>query len=532
MNEIYTDLCVMKEDLKTTFNIGTYFDNSPGQNRWERILLTKGVSGSGKTVMTQKFTLDWAEGKANDNVQFVFPFTFRELNLLKEKRYSWIELLHQSFPDTKEAGICNFDQLPIVFIFDGLNEYLFSLDFTNNEILTSVNDEASVDVLLTNLITGRLFRSASVWITTTPEAACQIPPEYVDTVTEARGFTDSQMEEYFRKTFRDKKLAGRIISDIKASRRLKTRCQIPVMCWMIVTMLEGVMETDDTQLPHTLTETYIRFTLDPKVASLKRYGAPEKSVLLSLGKLAFQQLQKGHLIIRQEDLRECGIGVRDASVYSELLPHIFQEDCGLGHDRRFYFLHMSFQEFLAAVYVFVTFVNTGVNLLPEDPLTPKQSELLTEHSAERRLYQSAVDKALPSPNGHPGLFLHFLVGLLMKRNQAHLQYLLQSTLESNQDTVRYIRSKIRENPTPEQCINLFHCLNELTDHSLEEEIQRYVTSCSLSSTKLTPAQWDSLVFILLSSEKELDVFDTQKFSAPVEGLERLLPLVQASTTAL
>lgn len=532
MNESYTDLCVTKEDLETSFNICTHFENSPGRNSSERILLTKGVSGSGKTVMTQKFTLDWADGKANNNVQFVFPFTFRELNLLKEKRYSWIELLHQFFPDTKEAGICNFDQLPIVFIFDGLNECLFSLDFTNNELLTSVNDEASVDVLLTNLIMGRLFRSASVWITTGPEAACQIPPQFIDIVTEVRGFTDSQMEEYFRKTFRDKKLAGRIITSIKASRRLNTLCQIPVICWIIVTMLEGVMETDATGLPNTLTEMYICFTLDPKLASLKSYGAPEKSPLLSLGKLAFQQLQKGHLIIRQEDLRECGIGIRDASVYSELLPHIFQEDCGLDQDRRFYFLHMSFREFLAAVYVFVSFVNTGVNLLSEDPLTPKQSELIAERSTEIQLYQSAVDKALQSPNGHLGLFLHFLVGLLMKTNQAHLQHLLQSSLESNQDTIEYIRSKIRENPTPEQCINLFHCLNELNDHSLEEEIQRYVTSCSLSSTKLSSAQWASLVFILLSSEKELDVFDTQKFSAPEEGLKRMLPLVHASRIAL
>lgn len=532
MNEIYTDLHVMKEDLGTTFYIGTHFEKSPGHNRSRRILLTKGVSGSGKTVMTQKFTLDWAEGKLNNNVQFVFPFAFRELNLLKEKRYSWIELLHHSFADTKEAGICNFDQLPIVFIFDGLNEYLFPLDFANNEILTSVHDEASVDVLLTNLIMGTLFCSASVWITTTPEAACRIPPEHVNVVAEVRGFADSQMVEYFRKTFRDKKLAGRIIANIKASRRLNTLCRIPVICWIIVTMLEGVMETDDTGLPDTLTEMYIRFTLDPKLASLRSYGAPEKSPLLSLGKLAFQHLQKGHLIIRQEDLRECGTGVRDACVYSELLPHLFQEDGGLGQGRRFYFLHMSFQEFLAAVYVFVSFVNTGVNLLSEDPLTPGQSEPIAERSTERQLYQSAVDKALQSPNGHPGLFLHFLVGLLMKSNQVHLQHLLQSSLESNQDTVQYIRSKIRENPTPEQCINLFHCLNELNDHSLEEEIQRYVTLCSLSSTQLSPAQWDSLVFILLSSEKELDVFDAHKFSAPVEGLKRLLPLVQASTIAL
>ncbi|KAF1381116.1 hypothetical protein PFLUV_G00171160, partial [Perca fluviatilis] len=177
-----------------------------------RTVLTKGVAGIGKTVLTQKFTLDWAEGKANQDIQFIFPFTFRELNVLKERKYSLVELVDYFFSETKEAGICRFEEFQVVFIFDGLDECRLPLDFLNTEILTDVTESTSVGVLLTNLIRGNLLPSARLWITTRPAAANQIPPECVDMVTEVRGFNDPQKEEYFKKKFRDEEQASRLIS--------------------------------------------------------------------------------------------------------------------------------------------------------------------------------------------------------------------------------------------------------------------------------------------------------------------------------
>uniref|UniRef100_A0A3Q1FQ16 NACHT LRR and PYD domain-containing protein n=1 Tax=Acanthochromis polyacanthus TaxID=80966 RepID=A0A3Q1FQ16_9TELE len=73
---------------------------------------------------------------------------------------------------------------------------------------------------------------------------------------------------------------------------------------------------------------------------------------------------------------------------------------------------------------------------------------------------------------------------------------------------------------------------ELNDRSLVEEIQQSLRSGSLSTDKLFPAQWSALVFILLSSEERLDVFDLKKYSASEEALLRLLPVVKASNKAL
>ncbi|XP_078032439.1 uncharacterized protein LOC144467503 [Epinephelus lanceolatus] len=531
---------------ETTIRQEDIFKASPGRDEPIRTVMTKGVAGIGKTVLTQKFTLDWAEDKANQDIQLTFPFTFRELNVLKEKKYSLVELVHHFFTETKEAGICRFEEFQVVFIFDGLDECRLPLDFHNNEILTDVTQSTSVDVLLTNLIRGKLLPSARLWITTRPAAANQIPPDCVDMVTEVRGFTDPQKEEYFRKRFRDEEQASRIISHIKTSPSLHIMCHIPVFCWITATVLEDVMKTrEEGKLPKTLTEMYIHFlVVQTKVKNIKYDGGAEtdhhwspesRKMIESLGKLAFDQLQKGNLIFYESDLTECGIDIRAASVYSGVFTQIFKEERGLYQDKVFCFVHLSVQEFLAALHVHLTFINSGVNLMEEQQTTSWWSKVFKDKPNLKYLHQSAVDKALQSPNGHLDLFLRFLLGLSLQTNQRHLRGLLRQTgssSQTNQETVEYIKKKINQDLSAERSINLFHCLNELNDRSLVEEIQQSLSSGRLSTDKLSPAQWSALVFILLSSEEDLDVFDLKKYSASEEALLRLLPVVKASNKAL
>ncbi|XP_039459237.1 NACHT, LRR and PYD domains-containing protein 12-like, partial [Oreochromis aureus] len=567
LNEIYTELYITEggtaevndehevrqietasrkpDRPETTIRQEDIFKASPGRDEPIRTVLTKGVAGIGKTVLTQKYTLDWAEDKANQDIQFIFPFTFRELNVLKDEKFSLVELVHHFFTETKEAGICSFEDFQVVFIFDGLDECRLPLDFHKTTILTDPRQSTSVDVLLINLIRGKLLPSARLWMTTRPAAANQIPPDCVGMVTEVRGFTDPQKEEYFRKRFRDEEQASRIISHIKTSRSLHIMCHIPVFCWITATVLEDVLVTKEgRQLPKTLTEMYIHFlVVQAKVKKVKYDGGAEtdphwspesRKMMESLGKLAFDQLQKGNLIFYESDLTECGIDIRAASVYSGVFTQIFKEERGLYQDKVFCFIHLSVQEFLAALHVYLTFINSGLNLLEEQQTTSMLSKLISKPNLQS-FHQSAVNKALQSPNGHLDLFLRFLLGLSLQTNQTLLRGLLTQTgssSQTNQETVQYIKEKLSENLSAEKSINLFHCLNELNDRSLVEEIQQSLRSGSLSTDKLSPAQWSALVFILLSSEKDLDVFDLKKYSASEEALLRLLPVVKASNKAL
>ncbi|XP_076143373.1 stonustoxin subunit beta-like isoform X1 [Alosa pseudoharengus] len=91
-------------------------------------------------------------------------------------------------------------------------------------------------------------------------------------------------------------------------------------------------------------------------------------------------------------------------------------------------------------------------------------------------------------------------------------------------TVRYIKKMIRV--SPERTINLFHCLNELGDHSLEKDINRYMNSAD-ENKNLTPAQCSALAYLLLMSATDVE-FDLKKYLRSDEGLRRMLPVVKVS----
>ncbi|XP_076865251.1 NACHT, LRR and PYD domains-containing protein 3-like isoform X2 [Brachyhypopomus gauderio] len=523
---------------ETPIKCSDIFRPLPGQDKVIRTVLTKGVAGIGKTVSVQKFILDWSERNVNQDVLFIFPLPFRELNLMKEKQLSLVQLLHCFFPETHELKPTHYTYYKILFIFDGLDECRLPLDFQNNENLWDVTESTSVDVLLTNLIKGNLLPFALLWITSRPAADSQIPPEYIDQVTEVRGFSGPQKEEYFRKRISDQILANRIISHVKSSRSLYIMCHIPVFCWIAATVLERMLgEAESGEIPKTLTQMYTHFLIFHIKHKDQKYDQKSdidphqtRKHVLALGKLAFQQLEKGNLIFYEEDLSNSDID-GDLSVYSGMCTQIFREEVVLHLGKVFSFVHLSVQEFLAALYTFITFISSNINVLQQQHpglVINKLSVFLN----------SAVDKALQSQTGHLDLFLRFLLGLSLESNQTLLQGLLTQTgssSDSKEETVEYINEKIRENLTPEKSINLFHCLNELNDHSLVQEVQTYLRrrgGTRLRGSSLSPAQWSALAFVLLNSEEELDEFDLRKYDPSEECLLRLLPVVKASRKAI
>ncbi|XP_056593056.1 NACHT, LRR and PYD domains-containing protein 12-like isoform X2 [Triplophysa dalaica] len=554
VNEIYTELYITEggsEELNHEHEVrqietasrrhtetqGTHikcndiFKGLPGQDKHIRSVLTKGVAGIGKSVSVQKFLLDWAEGKANQDLHFIFPLAFREMNLMKNTNISLTDLLHQFFIHTTRLKTSrDLNVYKMAFIFDGLDECRLPLDFSNNPSLFDVTERASVDVLLTNLIKGNLLPSALIWITSRPAAANQIPPECVHRLTDVRGFNDPQKDEYFSKRIKDPSLAAGIIRHVKSSRSLYIMCHIPVFCWISATVLQRMLSEAESpaEIPKTLTQMFTHFLMfHIKLKSQKYDGKCEvdlqqaRKTLVSLGKLAFQQLEKGNLIFYEDELKEYDIDVREASLYSGVCTQILREEFGLNLGKVYSFVHLSVQEFLAALFVFLS------------------SSAQTSSGRWTDLLKSEVDKALQSENGHLDLYLRFLLGLSLESNQTVLRDLLPQTERSSDSTqqsvTEYIKMKIRENPSPEKSINLFHCLNELNDHSLVDEILTYLNRrddwCRLSGVSLSSAQCLALVFVLLNSDQELDEFELKRYYPSEECLLNLLPVVKASRKA-
>ncbi|XP_043092479.1 NACHT, LRR and PYD domains-containing protein 12-like [Puntigrus tetrazona] len=560
LNEIYTELYITESQRRennnehevsqietqsrreatedTAIKCSDIFRPLPGQDKDIRTVLTKGVAGIGKTVSAQKFILDWAEGKENQDVQLIFPLPFREFNFMKDKTLSLSDLLHVFFPETKEMEISS-DEYKVLFIFDGLDECRLSLDFKSKVNLCNISESASVDVLLVNLIVGNLLPSAFIWITSRPAAADLVPSECVHRVTEVRGFNEPQKEEYFRKRISDQSLANRIISHLKSSKSLFIMCHIPVFCWISATVLEKILSRAETgEIPKTLTQMYTHFLiLQTNIKHEKDYEKKmtDEDIILKLGKLAFRQLVKGNLIFYDDDLRECGIDVTEASVYSGLCTQIFREELSLFQGEVFCFVHLSLQEHLAALYVHLSFTNKKRNVVDQIQQKSFFNVFFNEIRPLSELHQRAVDEALQSKNGHLDLFLRFLLGLSVESNQTLLRKLLTQTGScsyNKRETVQFIKEKIRENHSSEKSINLFHCLNELGDDSLIQEIQGYLKSGKIREIKLSSSQWSALVYVLLTSEQKMDVFDLKQFVGKQhtgdEVLQYLLPVVKES----
>ncbi|XP_048011631.1 LOW QUALITY PROTEIN: NACHT, LRR and PYD domains-containing protein 3-like [Megalobrama amblycephala] len=506
--------------------------------RRNRKVLTMGKAGVGKTVSVNKFIFDWAEGTENQDIVFIFPLPFRRLNFIKEE-YSLMGLLNKYFFRCPEE----LPSLPegdgkVMFIFDGLDECRFPLSFKEDDIFTSVNEKTTVSKIIINLIKRHLVPSALIWITSRPTAASLIPRDYIDQVTEVRGFNDEQKEQYFKNNS-SPEVSEKIISHIKKSRSLYIICQIPVFCWISLTVLQPLLarESND-KTPTTLTGMYTSFLMSQQQQMEKKYcDDPEPKanarsfdqIILKLGKLAFQQLEKGNLIFYKEDLEECGLDVSEGSVYSGLCTRMFQEE-KVSKRNIYSFVHLSVQEFLAALYVSLIYKEKKKNQFLESWREKLKWNLSKKQLL--KLHKAAINKALQSENGHLDLFLRFLLGLSLESNQSDLKELLPKLnlkADNVKDTVEYIKKTIEKEKSVERTINLFYCLSELKDDFVEE-IQKNLSSGNLSAQNLSSAQWSGLVFVLLMSEETQEKFELQKYRRSEEALMRLLPVKPVKNT--
>ncbi|XDV26123.1 hypothetical protein PO909_029907 [Leuciscus waleckii] len=534
LNDIYTDLYVVENET------GGRVNDHEDTGQRNRKVLTMGIAGVGKTVSVNKFIFDWAEGRENQDIVFIFSLPFRRLNLIKEE-YSLMGLLNKYFFRSPEE----LPSLPegdgkVMFIFDGLDECRIPLSFKEDDTFTNLNKKTTVSEIIINLIKRHLVPSALIWITSRPTAASLIPRDYIDHVTEVRGFNDEQKEQYFKNNSIPE-VTGNLISHIKKSRSLHIMCHIPVFCWISLIVLQPLLARENNEkTPTTLTGMYTSFLISQKQQMEKKYCDDPKlkanavsfdQIILKLGKLAFKQLKKGNLIFYKEDLEECGLDVRKGSVFSGLCTRMFQEE-KVSARNVYSFVHLSVQEFLAALYVFL--MGKGKK---KNPFLESRKETLTWKLSRKPLFQlhkAAINKALQSETGHLDLFLRFLLGLSLESNQSDLKELLPKLklkTENVEDTVDYIKLTIETEKSVERTINLFHCLSELKDDFVEE-IYKNLSSGKLSAQNLSSAQWSGLVFVLLMSEETQEKFELQKYRRSDEALMRFLPVIKNTRRAL
>ncbi|PIO30453.1 NACHT, LRR and PYD domains-containing protein 3 [Aquarana catesbeiana] len=468
-------------------------------------VMVSGVPGIGKTTLMQKFVYDWVTGKHYQRFAFVFFFRFRDLNRLGE--VSLEEMILYQYPYL-ESQIGNILQYPerLLFIFDGLDESIHQINFRLSK-LSNPKQRSDFGENVVSLARQSLLKGCSVLITSRPTRLASIDTGVFQRITEIMGFLHGDRLVFFKNFFGNDEVSEKAFDYVQENDTLYTFCYIPSYCWIICTVLSMCFRAQPTNtdqlmasLPKTVTQLFVTFVSNILANhSQNKDGGTTRELLTSMGWMAEHGVINHMTVFDERHLDSFNVR-NDKHLFS-----CFMMESGHHPDVDYTFLHLTLQEFFAALVYFMNY----------------DADKLQETFVGARHFN----------DGRAEIFFCFLCGLSDSSTRSMLKsHVGELSTQAARHIITWIQEKIAEQ-RPEkstrdkrELINAFYCLHESRNKALVEQCFKS-KKVDLFGVPLSPLDCSVLSFIIQSCRETEEVY-IASCNIQGEGLKKLIPALQ------
>ena len=437
---------------RTPLAYGDLFKVESGKRRVRKVLV-EGDAGIGKTTLCIAVSEDWANGKLFQQFELILLLPLRMKGVASAGSLpELLKLLHPSprLCDSVARYLEDEEGESVLIIADGWDELGES--------------QRQKQSFLYQLLFGHRFCRMSVVVTSRPSASAPLRelPD-IDRFVEVRGFSKEHIVKYIQSEFTsDQGKADRLREQLEGNPLVESVCSVPLNCAIVCHLWRTLEEA----LPTTMTELYTKIILNLILRNIRKLDSYESVLKLPkfdslpadlqqswwlLCEFSFQALEKDQLIFSQEELEAFfpeGLALDKRILCFGLLQSA--ESVGVGIS--FHFLHLTFQEYLAALY------------LTRQP-TNKQLEVFQTHKSK--------SSSLPD---RFKMVWRFFFGII-------------SNLEFNENTISFIQQMLECvacNPHLPDHLSVCHCAfeahaNDLINKQVNNVATRYLVTHPINS---------------------------------------------------
>ncbi|XP_073495355.1 NACHT, LRR and PYD domains-containing protein 3-like isoform X2 [Phyllobates terribilis] len=462
------------------------------------MVMVSGVPGVGKTTLMQKFVYDWTRGDLYQRFSFVFFFKFRELNRLDNVSLETL-ILHQYPYLEQQLGNILQDPEKLLFIFDGLDESLHTMDFTSRHLCSHPKLPEPCGQIVVSLVRKSLLKGCSVLMTSRPTRLASIKCMIFERKVEIIGFFPEERQMYFENFFSNHELAEKAFHYVKQNETLYTFCYLPSYCWIICTVLSRSFQPTSSDqpmslLPKTVTQLFAIFIAN-LLSNHSLHKRDAQQLLRSIGWMAEHGVMNHRVIFDDRDLDSFHVNNK-----SKLLSSFLMES---EEPVAYSFLHLTVQEFFSALVHFADY----------------SPEKLQKSLKDTRSYS----------DGRGEMFLRFLCGLSDGSTRSFLAgYLDEQAAQASRDVITWVKDLFSEEQRLMQIedrrrlLNTFFYLFETRNKTLVRESLKSHRRLEFCCIHMSSLDCMMLAFIM-ETYQNLEELNLYGCSLDSEGLERLSP---------